>query len=61
MKPEPEHIDQIKETFGWMQSREDLLDLLNQAKVFVYGEKAVPFKLNQITWYAHPALGGGTI
>lgn len=58
MKPEPEHIDQIKETFGWMQSREDLLDLLNQAKVFVYGEKAVPFKLNQITWYAHPALGG---
>lgn len=58
MKPEPEHIDQIREAFGWMQSREDLLDLLNQAKVFVYGEKAVPFKLNQITWYAHPALGG---
>jgi hypothetical protein len=40
-----------------MQSREDLLCVLNEAKPLVYGEKAVPFKLKQLTWHSNPKLG----
>jgi hypothetical protein len=40
-----------------MQSREDLLHVLNVAKPLVYGDKAVPFQLKQLTWYANPKLG----
>lgn len=41
-----------------MQSREDLLAVLNLAKSFIYGEKAIPFKLKQLTYYSNPKLGG---
>lgn len=58
MKPEQTHIDQIRTAFEKMQSREDLLQLLNEAKPLVYGEKAVPFDLKQLTWFANPKLGG---
>jgi hypothetical protein len=51
------HIDQIRTAFEKMQSREDLLHLLNEAKPLVYGDKAVPFELKQLTWYANPKLG----
>jgi RNA-directed DNA polymerase len=57
MKLEQAHIDQIKTAFGKMQSKEDLLNVLNQAKPLVYGDKAVPFELKQLTWYANPKLG----
>lgn len=50
MKLEQAHIDQIRTAFEKMQSKKDLLDLLNEAKSFVYGEKAVPFELKQLTW-----------
>ena len=43
MKQEQAHIDQIKTAFEKMQSREDLLHLLNEVKPLIYGEKAVPF------------------
>jgi hypothetical protein len=33
MKPEQTHIDQIRYAFKKMQSREDLLQLLNEAKI----------------------------
>lgn len=52
------HIDQITIAFKKMQSKEDLLHLLNEAKPLVYGAKAVPFELKQLTWYANPKLGG---
>lgn len=58
MKPEQAHIDQITTAFKKMQSREDLLLLLNIAKPLVYGEKTFPFELKQLTWYANPKLGG---
>jgi len=58
MKLEQEHIDQIRTAFEKMQSREDLLHLLNEVKPMIYGEKAVPFELKQLTWYANPKLGG---
>ena len=57
MKLEQTHIDQITTAFEKMQSKEDLLDLLNEAKPLVYGDKAVPFELKQLTWYANPKLG----
>lgn len=50
------HIDQIKTAFSKMQSKEDLLHLLNKAKPFLYGKKVTPFELRQITWYANPKL-----
>jgi len=58
MKPEQAHIDQIRIAFEKMQSREDLLHLLNEVKPLVYGEKAVPFQIKQLTLYANPKLGG---
>ncbi len=58
MKLEQAHIDQITTAFKKMQSKEDFLHLLNEAKTLVYGEKAVPFELKQLTWYANPKLGG---
>lgn len=57
MKLEQAHIDQIRSAFEKMQSREDLLHVLNEAKPLVYGDKAVPFDLKQLTWYANPKLG----
>jgi hypothetical protein len=56
MKIQQSDIDQIKIAFEKMQSREDLLHLLNVAKPLVYGEKAVPFVLKQLTWYSNPKL-----
>ncbi len=56
MKLEQAHIDQIRTAFEKMQSREDLLHVLNEAKPLVYGDKAVPFDLKQLTWYANPKL-----
>jgi retron-type reverse transcriptase len=57
MKQEQTHIDQIRTAFEKMQSREDLLHVLNEAKPLVYGDKAVPFELKQLTLYANPNLG----
>jgi RNA-directed DNA polymerase len=57
MKIEQLHIDKIKSSFEKMQTKEDFLQLLNQAKPFVYGEKTVPFELKQINWYSNPKLG----
>ncbi len=51
-----ENIDQIKSKFGKIQSKQDLLELLNMAKKLVYGEKSIPFKLQQITYYSSPKL-----
>jgi hypothetical protein len=57
MKIEQAHIDQIRTAFNEMQTKRDLLHLLNEAKKLVYGDKAVPFELKQLTWYANPQLG----
>jgi len=56
MKTEETHIKTIKAAFEKMQTRQDLLHLLNDAKPLVYGEKAIPFELKQLTWYANPKL-----
>jgi RNA-directed DNA polymerase len=58
MKLEEKHIAEIKAAFERMQSKEDLLHLLNEVKPLIYGEKTLPFKLKQLTWHANPKLGG---
>lgn len=56
MKLEQSHIDQIRIAFQQMQSKEDLLHVLNEVKSLIYGDKAVPFELKQLTWYANTKL-----
>lgn len=58
MKLDDKHIENIKSAFAKMQSKEDLLLLLNEVKPLIYGEKTVPFKLKQLTWYANPKVCG---
>ena len=40
--------------FGEMKTKEELLALLNYAKVILYGEKAIPFSLNQLNYHYTP-------
>jgi hypothetical protein len=58
MKLEQQHIDHIKSAFAKMQTKEDLLLLMNEVKPLIYGEKTVPFKMKQLTWYANPKVSG---
>lgn len=58
MKLEKAHINKIRTEFAEMQTKEDLLKVLNEAKSLVYGDNAVPFELKQLTWYANPKNGG---
>lgn len=56
MKTEQIHIDQIKTAFHQMQSKNDLLALMNTAKKLIFGEDVNPFELKQLTWFANPKL-----
>lgn len=56
MKIDQTHIDQIRTAFQNVQSKQDLLQLMNEVKPLIYGEKTVPFQLKQLTWYSSPKL-----
>jgi hypothetical protein len=56
MKIEQAHIDQIREQFAELQSKEDLAKLLSDAKNMLYGEECKPVQLKSITYYANPKL-----
>lgn len=56
MKIEQQHIDQIRQKFASMQSKEELLALLNDAKNILYAKECKPFKLKSLTYYANPEL-----
>jgi retron-type reverse transcriptase len=56
MKIEKEHKEYIETAFGMMKSRVDFLELLNYTKPLIFGNASIPFKLQQITYYAN-ALG----
>lgn len=56
MKIEQTNIEQIRTAFQNMQFKEDLLQLLNEVKPLIYGEKTVPFQMKQLTWYSNPKL-----
>jgi hypothetical protein len=46
----------IRDKFAAMQTKEDLVNLLSEAKDMMYGERTKPFKLNYFTYYANPKL-----
>lgn len=52
MKPNAEQSAQIRTAFAEMQSKEDLVKVLNLAKKSLYGNKATDFALKNITYYA---------
>ena len=56
MKIEQTHIDQIKKQFAELQSKEDLVKLLSDAKNMLYGEECKPVQLKSLTYYANPTL-----
>lgn len=56
MKIEQAHIDQIRKQFAELQSKEDLVKLLSDAKNLLYGEECKPVQLKSLTYYANPTL-----
>lgn len=56
MKIEQAHIDQIQKQFAELQSKEDLVKLLSDAKDMLYGEECKPVQLKSLTYYANPVL-----
>ncbi|MBV7440726.1 reverse transcriptase family protein [Weeksellaceae bacterium TAE3-ERU29] len=54
MKIEQQHIDFVKEEFAKIQTKEDLLCLLNNAKKIIYKGKCTPISLRQLTYFANP-------
>lgn len=56
MKIEQTHIDQIRKQFAKMQSKENLVKLLSDAKNMLYGEECKPVQLKSLTYYANPTL-----
>lgn len=56
MKVEQKHIDHLSKSFANLQTKEDLVLLLNEANVFLYGKKARPILLKAFTYYTNPEL-----
>lgn len=56
MKIEQKHIDQIRKQFAELQSKDDLVKLLSDAKNILYGEDCKPVQLKSLTYYANPVL-----
>ncbi len=56
MKIEQANIDQIRRQFAELQSKEDLVKLLSDAKNMLYGEECEPVQLKSLTFYANPTL-----
>lgn len=56
MKLDKNDIEIIKNMFAEMQTRQDLLELLNFVKPFIYGKNSIPFELKQITWHSNPTI-----
>jgi len=49
-------IAKIRSAFESMQSKGDLLALLNEVKPLMYGPRTILFELRQLTWYSNPKL-----
>ena len=54
MKLEAKQIQEIQNKFSKMETKEDLLVLLNTVKEWMFGEKYHPIKMNQLTYFADP-------
>lgn len=56
MKIEQGNIVQIQKQFAELQSKEDLVKLLSDAKNMLYGEECKPVQFKSLTYYANPSL-----
>ena len=54
MKIEQAHIDKIQKQFAELKSKEDLVELLNDAKNMLYGQECKPVQLKALTYYTNP-------
>jgi len=54
MKLQRTQYDYIKSHFQKLETKEDLLNLLNYAKEILYGKRSYTFKLNQLTYHSNP-------
>lgn len=50
-------IQTLRGDFKRLQTKEDLLNLINQVAVWIYKERSFSFKMKQLTWYANSKLG----
>ena len=55
-KIKQEHIDQIRKQFAELQTKENLVELLSNARNMLYGEECKPVQLKSLTYYANPTL-----
>ena len=56
MKINPEHIKYIRQKFEQIQTKNDLVILLSDAKNMLYGEETKSFQLKSMTYYANPKI-----
>src|SRR5690554_1094064 len=56
MKLSQEHIDQIKTKFSALNTKNDLVALINEINCILYGEECHKLKLKQLSYYANPKL-----
>lgn len=56
MKIEQVHKDHIRRLFAELQTKEDLVNLLNLAKKFLYGKECSSIQLKSLTYYANPKI-----
>lgn len=53
MKLETKNINEIKDAFASMRSKDDFLELLNYCKKLLYGENYNPFEIKQLNYYSN--------
>jgi len=58
MELQKKQIDYINKCFQNLESKKDLLNLLNYSKKIIYGEKNHPFQLRQLSYYSNPNVNG---
>jgi retron-type reverse transcriptase len=58
MKIEQEHIERIRGLFAKMQTREDLLYILNEANAVIHGRLRNSIPLRLLTLYSKPEIAG---
>ncbi|MGV8964390.1 MAG: reverse transcriptase domain-containing protein [Candidatus Saccharimonadaceae bacterium] len=56
MKIEQQHIDHIRKIFSEIQTKKDIVYLLNEAKNLLYDKECKPVQLKTLTYYTNPEL-----
>lgn len=56
MKATKENIKLIQQKFGSLESKEDLIALINEANLILYGEDYFPLKMQTLTYFANPLV-----